>query len=208
MRREHEIIMNNVTIHLVRLYRMPRTSTIIEQFSQQLFMYLHARYVAPVSYLDAYRARKELKLIKTIQFRLKKYKYILRVTDKSGIFHLAHATDYERKAQAYRQKTAAYTELDNDPLRSVFDKVVRLLNDLRAKNYIKAWQRDRMMPDRKKIALAYLYFIPKPHKVIQFQRISTFSVRNNLLFRNIGRHTIKTHCLLNEYANNSHLEVS
>ena len=153
MRREHETIMNNVTIHLGRLYRMPRTSTMIEHFSQQLFMYL--------------RARKELKLIKTIQFRLKKHKYILRVTDNSGIFHLAHATDYERKAEAYRQKTAADTELDNDPLWSVFDKVIRLLNDLRAKNYIQAWQLNQMMPDRKKIALAYLYFIPKPHKVIQ-----------------------------------------
>ena len=103
VRREHETIMNNVTIQLVRLYRMSRTSTIIEHFSQQLFMYL--------------RARKELKLIKTIHFRLKKCKYILRVTDKSGIFHVAHATDYERKAEAYRQKKAAYTELD---------KVVRL----------------------------------------------------------------------------------
>ena len=182
VQRQHETIMNNVTLHLVRLYRMPRTSTMIEQFSQQLFMYLRARYVAPVSYLDAYRARKELKLMKTIQFRLKKHKYILRVTDKSGIFHLAHATDYERKAEAYRQKTAAYTELDNDPLWSIFDKVVRLLNDLRAKNYIQAWQLNQMMPDRKKMALAYLYFIPKPHKVIQTRPIPTFNVMNTLFF--------------------------
>jgi len=148
---------------------MPRTSTIIEQFSQQLLVCLRARYKTPVSYLDAHRTRKELKLLRTIQFRLKKHKYILRVTDKSGIFHLGHATDYERKAEAYRQKTAAYTQLENDPLWPVFDKVVRLLNDLRAKNYIRAWQRVQMMPKREKTALAYLYFIPKPHKVRKAQ---------------------------------------
>lgn len=90
---------------------MPRTSTIIEQFSQHLLVCLRARYKTPVSYLDAHRTRKELKLLRTIQFRLKKHKYILRVTDKSGIFHLGHATDYERKAEAYRKKTAAYTQL-------------------------------------------------------------------------------------------------
>jgi len=76
------------------------------------------------------------------------------VTDKSGIFHLGHATDYERKVEAYRQKTAAYTQLEKDPLWPVFDKVVRLLNDLRAKNYIRAWQLVQMMPKREKTALA------------------------------------------------------
>jgi hypothetical protein len=84
----------------------------------------------------------------------------------SGIFHLGHAKDYEQKAEAYRQKTGAYIELENDPLWSVFDKAVRLLNDLRSKDHIRAWQLNEMMPKRDKIALAYLYFIPKPHKVI------------------------------------------
>jgi hypothetical protein len=58
--------------------------------------------MAPVFYLNTYRARKEWKLIKSIQFRLKKAKYILRVTDKSDIFHLGYKTDYEQKAEAYR----------------------------------------------------------------------------------------------------------
>jgi hypothetical protein len=160
------------------------------------------------SFLDAHRARKELKLMKTIQFRLKKYKYILRVTDKSGIFHLAHATDYERKAEAYRQKTPAYIELENDPLSSVFDKVVCLLNDLRGKNYIGTWQLDQMMPNRKKIALAYLYFIPKPHKVTQTPHSSIFTIMSTLSFFDIGRHTIKTHCLIHEHTNNSYIQVS
>jgi hypothetical protein len=122
--------------------------------------------MAPLSYLDICRARKELKLMKSIQHSLKKGKYILRVTDKSGIFHIGHVTDYEIKAEAYRQKTGAYIELASDPLWTVFDKVVQLLNNLRSKKQILACQLRKMIPKRANVALAYLYFIPKPHKVV------------------------------------------
>jgi hypothetical protein len=84
VQKEHKNIMNVITPYLVRVY--------------------HERYMAPLSYLNVYRARKELKLMKEIQFRIKKENYILRVTDKSGIFHLGHAKYYEQKAEAYRQK--------------------------------------------------------------------------------------------------------
>jgi hypothetical protein len=60
---------------------------------------------------------------------------------KSGIFHLDHATDYEQKAEACRQKTSAYIELESHSLWLVFDKVVHLLNDLRF-----VWQFGQMMP--------------------------------------------------------------
>ncbi|CAF3291710.1 unnamed protein product, partial [Rotaria socialis] len=96
---------------------------------------------------------------------LKKGQYVLRVTDKSGIFHIGHAADYAKKAEAYRKKTCAYIELDSDPLWSVFDKVILLLNGLRAKKHILSWQLDKMIPKREKVQLAYLYFIPKPHKI-------------------------------------------
>jgi hypothetical protein len=159
--------MNAITPYLIRVHHIPNTSIIIKQLSQQLETYLDQRYMSSssLSYLDIYRTRKELKLIKSIQSRIKKEKYILRVTDKSGIFHLGHAKDYEQKAEAYRQKTGAYIELENDPLCIVFDKVVHLLNDLRSKDHIRVSQLNQMMPKRDKVALAYLYFIPKPHKV-------------------------------------------
>ncbi len=96
---------------------------------------------------------------------MKKEKYILCVTDKSGIFHLGTKTDYEQKAEAYRHKTGAYIQLENDPLWTVLDKVVHLLNTLRSKEHIRAWQLNEMMPKRDKVALGYLYFIPKLHKV-------------------------------------------
>ncbi|CAF1400977.1 unnamed protein product [Adineta ricciae] len=74
--------------------------------------------------------------IQATKCRLKKYNQILRVTDKAGIFHFGDTKDCKRKAGAYRQKAGAYVELETNPLRSVFDKV----------------------------ELAYLYFVPKPHK--------------------------------------------
>jgi hypothetical protein len=151
---------------------MPTTATIIGQFSEQLAACLVNGYMAPISYLSIYRTRKEWNLVKSIQLRIKKENYILRVTDKSGIFHLGTKADYEQKAEAYRHKTSAYVQLDNDPLWTVFDKVVHLLNNLRSKDQIRAWQLNKMMPKRDKVALAYLYFIPKPHKVTNVYSIS------------------------------------
>ena len=153
---------------------MPNTSAIIKELSQQLQTCLYQRSMAPLSYLQVYRARRELSLVKSIRNRLKKEKYILRVTDKSGVFHIGHVQDYEKKAEAHRQRTEAYIELENDPLWSVFDKVVHLLNDLRSKGRIRAWQLNKMMPKRDKVKLAYLYFIPKPHKVNQSIYLSAF----------------------------------
>ncbi|CAF4200954.1 unnamed protein product, partial [Rotaria magnacalcarata] len=156
--------MNVITRYLIREHHIPLTATIIREFSQHLETSLHQQYMIPLSYLNIYRTRKEFKLMKSIQHRLKKGNYILRETDKSGIFHIGTSVDYEKKAEAYRQKTGAYIELDSNPLWSVFDKVILLLNDLRSKKYILSWQLDKMMPKRDTVQLAYLYFIPKPHK--------------------------------------------
>jgi hypothetical protein len=160
--------MNTVTTYLARVHHMSNTLPIIKQIIQQMETHLHQRYMTALSYRDIYRARKELKLIKSIDSKLKKGKYILCFTDKSGIFHISHAIDYEQKAEAYRQNTGAYIELESDPLWSVFDKVVHLLNNIRSKEHIRAWQLNKMMPKREKVALAYLYFIPKSHKVTMF----------------------------------------
>jgi hypothetical protein len=57
-----------------------------------------------------------------------------------------------------------------------------------------------MMPNREKIALAYLYFIPKPHKII----FEPFLLRYYSLFCLffIARNTTKTNCIFDEYSNN------
>jgi hypothetical protein len=163
--KQYNSILDVIVPYLVRVYHMSSTSTIIKQFSQQMATCLYERYMTPLSYLNVNRARQELKLMKSIQHTLKKRKYILRVTDKSGIFHIGLAADYEQKAEAYQQKTGAYIELASDPLWAIFDKVVHLLNNLRLKDHIRAWQLRKMMSKQEKLKLAYLYFIPKPHKV-------------------------------------------
>jgi hypothetical protein len=172
LKQEHQNIKTTVTSYLARVHHMSFSSPIIKQFIQEMEPRLYQRYMAPISYRDIYRARKELNLVKSIESKLRNGKYILRFTDKSGIFHLGHATNYEQKAEAYRQKTGAYIELESDPLWPIFDKVVHLLNSLRSKDHIRAWQLNEMMPKRNKVDLAYLYFIPKPHKVTN---IYTFS---------------------------------
>ncbi|CAM2705852.1 unnamed protein product [Rotaria socialis] len=122
-----------ISLNRIQLDYLSKSATIIRKFSQQLETSLHQQYMIPLSYLNIYRTRKEFKLMKSIQHRLKKGNYILRETDKSGIFHIGNSVDYEKKAEAYRQKTGAYTALDSNPLWSVFDKVILLLNDLRSK---------------------------------------------------------------------------
>ena len=158
--------MNIITPYLVRVHYMSNTLPVIKKFSRQIETYLHQRCMAPLSYSDIYRIRREFNLIPSIQSRLSKDKYILCVSDKSGIFHIGYATDYEQKAELYRQKTGVYCELENDPLWIIFDKFVCLLNNLRSKDHIRAWQLNKMMPKRDKVQLAYLYFIPKSHKVV------------------------------------------
>jgi hypothetical protein len=165
MAEQYKKMMDVIITYLIRVHHIPHISTIIEKFAQNLGTCQYQRYMAPLSYLNIYRARRELKLVKSIRYRLKKGNYILRVTDKSGIFHIGHRKDYEEKAEAYREKTNAYMELTTNPLWSIFDKVVHLLNDLRSKKHILAWQLDKMMPKRKEVELAYFYFITKPHKV-------------------------------------------
>ena len=92
---------------------------------------------------------------------------IIRQSDKSGVIHIGYKKDYDEKVLAYQQKTQTYVELPSNPLMDTYQKVTHLLNDLRRKNQIDAWQY-KMLPDEKKMQLDYLYFMPKPHKVNVF----------------------------------------
>jgi hypothetical protein len=109
-------MMNVIITYFIRIHHIPHISTIIEKFAQNLRTCQYQRYMAPLSYLNTYRARRELKLVKSIQYRLKKGKYVLRVTDKSGIFHIGHRKDYEEKAEAYRQKNQCLYGVSNEPI--------------------------------------------------------------------------------------------
>ena len=180
MTNEHRTMMSVVESHLIRFHCVPLRSPILQRFSQQTQACLRQHYMASLSYLNIHRTRKELNLVQSIRFRLKKGQHVLRVTDKSGVFHIGHVRDYEQKADAYRRKTNAYVELDDDPLWTVFDRVTHLLNELRAKKHIHVWQLEKMMPKRAKVALAHLYFNPKSHKVIPLPRVHSFILHSCL----------------------------
>ncbi|CAF3397453.1 unnamed protein product, partial [Rotaria sp. Silwood2] len=162
--KEFSTIIDKLVPDLHRCHRIPLQSLEIKQFTNQLETIFNQRYISPLSYLDIYRMRKDLKLVHSIKRKLHRTHSIMRVTDKSGVFHIGTTADYERKIEKYQSDTQAYVELPSNPLMDTFYKVVRLLNDLRTKNQITKWQYDKMMPDKKKIKLSYLYGLPKPHK--------------------------------------------
>jgi hypothetical protein len=77
-----------------------------------------------------------------------------------------------KKQKLIDKKLVLISNLASDPLWPIFDKVVHLLNNLRSKDQLHAWQLNEMMPKRNKVALAYLYFIPKPRKVTNVYTLS------------------------------------
>ncbi|CAF1430004.1 unnamed protein product [Adineta steineri] len=118
-----------------------------------------------LSLSDRIRVQRESKIVESISDKLKKYKLILRETDKSGVFCILRAIDHEQKVKEYREKTKAYKQLTSNPFEATLNKVIRLLNDLHSKqNKIIAWQYNEMLPNAKTCKLAYMYFNPKTHK--------------------------------------------
>lgn len=196
IKRQYESMINNMVSHMIRVHHIPSKATVIQQLSEQLKTYLHRQYTNPISYLHIYRTQQELKLIQSIRKRLKQSGQILRVTDKGGIFHIGDVQDYERKVEAYRLKTQAYEELDNNPFSTVFDKVAHLLHDLRSKKQIMAYQLEKMLPKRDKVTLAYLYFVPKPHKVILLCIHHLLFLFLCIDYLTIGRYTTTTYCFV------------
>jgi hypothetical protein len=168
---EHKEIMDQIKKHMANLRDIPpirSTAQVFKFYSERLRAYLTLRYMAPLSFIDQIRTRRELKLVKSIRRKLKQAKLILRETDKSGVFHIGPEIDYERKVIEYRQKTGAYMELPSNPnpLNDTIYKVTHLLNQLRSAGKIKEGQKKQMMPIRDETELAYMYFVPKTHKVI------------------------------------------
>ncbi len=70
----------------------------MKQFCNSLETLFNERYITcSLSYLDLYHMRNEIKLIHSIKRKLHKAACIIRVSDKSGVFHVGLKSDYERK---------------------------------------------------------------------------------------------------------------
>ena len=105
-------------------YRIPQKALELQNFNNQLRSLFNQRYHNSLSYLDKYHIRREIKLVHLIQSKLHRTNHIMRVTDKSGVFHVGSLMDYERKVKEYQLKTNAYVELSSNPLMEAYDKVV------------------------------------------------------------------------------------
>ncbi|CAF1285193.1 unnamed protein product [Rotaria sp. Silwood1] len=167
IKKEHDDTMKKLTKYMSEITDLPKiplTSSLYKLYSNQLRSCLNQSYMNLIPLIDQIRALRELKMVQSIRKKLKKYKLILRETDKSGVLHIGAASDYERKAAEYRQTTSAYEELTSNPYNDIICTVTHLLNQLQSSKRIFEWQRKKLMPIRKTTELAYMYFIPKPHK--------------------------------------------
>ncbi|CAF1497015.1 unnamed protein product, partial [Rotaria magnacalcarata] len=164
-KKEHDKIIKQLKDYLAIYHRIDRTLPIYDIFSENLQQRLDLRYMAPLSMSSRIRAQREKNIVRSIHRKLKKYKHLVRVTDKSGVFCVLSTQDHEQKALEYREKTKAYKELSSNPFEATLNKVIRLLNDLHAKQgKLRAWQYNEMRPNVKTCKLAYMYFNPKTHK--------------------------------------------
>lgn len=128
---------------------------------------LRRLYTKPLPSRLLARARYDHQMVTSIQHVQKKRKIIIQRTDKSKIFHLASTASYHQKALEYMAKTNAYEEIENNPCMHHLGEVLVLIDPLLKKKGIdlKIWKH-HMRPNANTIELAYLYFLPKPHKVI------------------------------------------
>jgi hypothetical protein len=114
------------------------------------------------------RAQREYKIVQHI-LRLIRQRpdIVIRRTDKSKVFYIGKAADFERKAEEYMLKTEAYEEITNNrcPLADNLHALQTLLNYLITKNALTKKQANQLTPKLDKLELAHYHGIPKPHKV-------------------------------------------
>ena len=106
--KEHKKIMDKIGPYLLRQYSIQSNYQIMKDLSIQLKSQLHHHYTLSLSSRDVLRTRKDFRIMKSIKRKLKRNKLILRITDKSRIIYICRAIDFEKKVQAYREKTNAY----------------------------------------------------------------------------------------------------
>ena len=162
---------------------IPSTASIFNKYADRLRTEMLQCYLTPLSLIDQLRARRELKIVKSIRRKLAKYHLVLRQTDKSGVLHIGRKNDYKEKAAKYRQDTGAYEELTSNPFDHVFLSVVQLIQKLKAEKKIKDSHVKKMEPKRMKTKLAYMYFLPKPHKVCLHRYVSVLSTKIRNMYR-------------------------
>ena len=96
--------------------------------------------------------------------------------DKRDLFHIGSKDNNERKAIEYEGKTSTYLELSENPsaetLANVTDTFIEIHvfeeTDHGEKHY------EQIMPDRTKVELSNMHFVPKSHKTMTLFFFSFF----------------------------------
>lgn len=202
LQKEVDDVQQKLLSYLRNDHRIPSNAPILKQLCTDIRQLFQENNNRQLSYLEQYRLKKDMKLLHSIQRKLKKAKCLIRVTDKSGVFYIGTKLEYERKAEQYYLETNAYQELPSNPLEESFYRVVRLLNDLRTSKHILESQYTKMMPNKNKIRLPHQYFNPKTHKV---STILFSSCYLDFVFFPIGRYTTTADYLLHSCTDHIHL---
>ena len=117
------------------------------------------------------RARREYRKVKRLQKLLhRRSDIIVCRVDKGEGFYFGNRATIDYKTEEYMSKTEAYQEIITGrcPLADILRSTEALLDYLVKKKTITKAQRDKLLPNVNKLELAYLYTLPKVHKVILF----------------------------------------
>jgi hypothetical protein len=120
------------------------------------------------------RVQREYKIVQYIKRLIRQRSdIVIRRTDKSKVFYIGKAADFERKAQEYMLKTEAYEEIENGrcPLADSLHAVQTLLDYFVMKNVLTKKQRNQLCPKLNNLELGHYHGIPKPHKVNLYQSV-------------------------------------
>ena len=117
------------------------------------------------------RTQREYKTVQSIRRLLRQRSdIVIRRTDKSKVFYIGKASDFERKAQEYMLKTEAYQEIESGrcPLADNLRAVQTLLDYFVEKKTLTKKQLDQLTRQFNSLELGHYHGIPKPHKVNLF----------------------------------------
>ncbi|CAF1056727.1 unnamed protein product [Adineta steineri] len=113
------------------------------------------------------RAQREHKIVQYVQRLIRQQSdIVIRRTDKSKVFYIGKAADFERKAEEYMLKTEAYEEIKNGrcPLADNLYAIQTVLDYLVMKKALTKKQSNRLIPKLNSLELGHYHGIPKPHK--------------------------------------------
>lgn len=150
-------------------YRISLTDQRTKQAFQELKSIIHNVQSTQLPKRLQKRTKYQYKIVQSIQKLLQhRPDVVIRRTDKSKVFYIGRASDFERKAEEYMLKTEAYQEITSGrcPLADVLRSVHHLLENLVRKNSLNSKQRNAISPKLDKLELGHYHGLPKPHKVL------------------------------------------